>query len=68
MLTQWPFVRQLPHTAPLWPGTQCRLWPGPIAAVIYLPLVHGRLASADDETLRSIRLDEGLVLASGPSS
>ena len=36
---------------------QCELWSGPIAAVVYVPLLHGMVVSMDDASVNGTTRD-----------
>jgi hypothetical protein len=38
----------------------CRVWPDPIAAAVYVPLVQGRVFSAHDRVLNGSVLEEAV--------
>jgi len=39
---------------------QCHIWPDPIAAVVYVPTLRGRVASAEDASLNGSVLAEAV--------
>lgn len=39
---------------------QCAHWPHPIAAVVYIPMVQGKISSTEDDTWNGTSLDAGI--------
>jgi hypothetical protein len=40
---------------------QCKIWPDPIAAVVYVPTVRGRIAATRDRLLKGKELGSAVV-------
>jgi hypothetical protein len=39
---------------------QCSMWPDPIAAVVYVPTLHGLIYSTDDASLNGSYVDDAV--------